>query len=107
MIVRLWAARGARANADWYLHHFRRVVEPALLDLPGFLGASVLTSDPVTDGDDGHVEIVVLTRWTSLSAVRSFAGDDLSRAVVAPAVAAALESYDHHVRMFEIAYETP
>jgi len=49
------------------------------------------------------VEILVLTFWRSLDAVRGFAGDDLGRAVVAEEAAALLTRFDREVRHYEVA----
>jgi len=47
---------------------------------PGNLEAHLLTRDL----EDGRTEVVTLSFWTSLDAVRAFAGDDVSAAVFYP-----------------------
>ena len=47
---------------------------------PGNRGAHLLTRDL----DDGRTEIVALSIWESLEAVRGFAGDELEAAVYYP-----------------------
>lgn len=101
-IVRVWSARAERAQLEAYLHHFRGAVQPALAALPGFLGATVLWND----GDAAVGELVVVTRWRSMAVIRAFAGDDPAVAVVEPAVAAVLDSFDRHVRHYEIVLDT-
>ncbi len=51
------------------------------------------------------VEFLVLTRWTSLDAIRAFAGDDIRKAVVEPEAAALLASFDSTVEHFEVVEE--
>jgi heme-degrading monooxygenase HmoA len=68
--------------------------------LPGFLGAT-LSSRAVA----GHIEFLVLTRWDSPDAIRSFAGDDPGKAVVEPGAVAALIDFDATVRHFEVIEE--
>jgi len=51
------------------------------------------------------VEIVVITRWQSLDAVRAFAGPDPERAVVAPDAVPLLSRWDSRVRHYEIALD--
>jgi hypothetical protein len=49
-----------------------------------------------------EVEITVLTLWTSLEAVREFAGADPAVAVVEPEARAALTTFDAHAVHFEL-----
>jgi hypothetical protein len=44
--------------------------------------------------DDGLVELTAHTLWDSLDAIRSFAGDDITTAVVEPEALAVLEHSD-------------
>ncbi len=97
MIVRAWRGRASTADPGAYVEHFRRRVLPELREIEGFLGASLLRE---TRADE--VEFLVLTRWASMDAVRAFAGDDVSRAVVEPAAAAALSDYDRTVHHYEV-----
>ena len=102
MIVRTWKARARAENVDAYIRHFDELLKPALSKLAGFVAASILQS---AADDTGDVQIVVMTRWQSLEAIRAFAGADLAVAVIEPAAAAVLESYDRHVEHFTVAYE--
>ena len=95
MIVRSWSARPLPNRAGDYVAFFRRVVRPQLGALSGFRGAEVLVSKE--NGD-----VVVLTRWDSMDAVRRFAGDDSSHAVVEPEAAALFGDYDRTVRHYEV-----
>jgi mannose-6-phosphate isomerase-like protein (cupin superfamily) len=100
MIARRW--RGwteGPAEADAYVAHFESSVRPQLARTAGFLDA---TLERVED-DSGRIEIVVVTRWTSLDAIRAFAGDDVEAAVVEPAARAVLADFDHRVRHIELA----
>ena len=95
MIVRVWGGRGTADGVERYVReHFEPVVLPELRTLDGFLGGMVL----VRGG-----EVVVTTRWESLDAIRAFAGEDVDRAVVEPAVAELLDSYDATVTHFDVA----
>jgi heme-degrading monooxygenase HmoA len=91
-IARSWSARATREGADAYVHYFRDMLAPALAQLPGYLGASILEGRR-----DQLVELLVITRWRSLDAIRGFAGDDHERAVVEPEARALLVSFDEHV----------
>jgi heme-degrading monooxygenase HmoA len=95
MIVREW--RAWARNADAYASHFRRNVLPELQALGGFLGASLLQHQ-----NDGVIELLVLSRWSSMDAIREFAGDDVSRAVVEQEAIAVLLRYDQRVKHYEV-----
>ena len=97
MIVRSWSARARPAQAPAYAEHLRSRVLPALQALEGYEGALLLQRP---DGDE--VELVVLTLWRSLDAIRAFAGDDLEAAVVADEAAAVLERFEERVRHYEV-----
>lgn len=100
MIVRQWKGIARTDRVSEYLRHFHVEVLPALRSLPGFHGATVLRQD-VSAG----VEVLVLTRWESLDAIRHFAGDDLETAVVAPAARPCFHTYDRKVAHYEVAIE--
>jgi heme-degrading monooxygenase HmoA len=98
MIERRWRGwTDGPAGADAYVEHFESSVRPQLERTAGFLGA---TLERESD-DEGRTEIAVVTRWTSLDAIRAFAGDDLEAAVVEPAARAVLAGFDPRVRHVE------
>ena len=99
MIARRWRgwAEG-QTNADAYEAHFESVVRPQLEHTEGFLGA---TLERVEDAD-ARTEIVVVTRWASMDAIRAFAGDDVDAAVVEPDARAVLGDFDTRVRHIEL-----
>lgn len=97
MIIREWRGRVNRERAAQYPAHFRAHVVPKLHKVPGFLGAFL---GERTEGN--VVEYLVLTRWTSLSAVQAFAGQNAQKAVVEPGAIAALSDYDPEVRHYEV-----
>ena len=73
-------------------------MRPQLDALDGFLGASV----ECVPGDDGRTEIVVVTRWDSMDAIRAFARDDVDAAQVEPEARAVLEAFDERVAHGEV-----
>jgi hypothetical protein len=76
-------------------------VLPALRRIRGHRGAIVLQR-----GHGRDVEIIVLTFWTSLAAIRSFAGRDVTRAVVEPEARAVLRRFDTRARHFELVLDS-
>ena len=100
MIARVWKARATRAGADAYDAYFARVVAPELDEIEGFERATVLRD---TRGD--AAEIAVITWWASLDAVRAFAGDALTTAVVHDEAARLLIDFDRVVTHHDVTYD--
>jgi heme-degrading monooxygenase HmoA len=92
MILREWRGRTEPERADAYPAHFVHRVVPELRHIQGFVGAELLRHD-----GGNVVEFTVLSRWTSMEAIRAFAGSDPGRAVVEPGAVAALSDFDEHV----------
>jgi len=97
MIERVWSARTTREGAVKYADYFRRVVLPELSGISGYRGARRLERER-----KGGVEVVVVTRWHSLDAIRAFAGEDLERAVVHNEAAELFTDFDRRVRHFGV-----
>jgi heme-degrading monooxygenase HmoA len=100
MIARVWTASATRLNASAYREHFETAVVAGLRRIDGYLGASLLTRDL---GEE--TEIVVMTRWRSLDAIRAFAGEDIEAAVVAEDAQRLLSSWDRQVRHYTVAVD--
>ena len=73
---------------------------PELRRIAGFRGASLLREERAEG-----IEFLVLTRWDSMEAIRSFAGEDVERAVVEPAAVAVLVDFEKRVRHYELIEE--
>src|SRR5262245_16273596 len=101
MIARVWTARASKTNAAVYAEHFFNAVLPLVRRISGYRGATVLQHDESPD----RVEIVVVTRWASLDAIRDFAGDPIERAVVTDDARGLLDSFDDRVRHFHVALD--
>jgi heme-degrading monooxygenase HmoA len=76
-IARTWRGWVRTEDRDVYVDYVERTGMAHYRRTPGNLGASLLTRDL----DDGRTEIVTLSFWTSLDAVRGFAGEDVTNAV--------------------------
>ena len=99
VIARRWTALAEGSEqADAYVAHFEGAVRPALESSKGFLGATVERVEV-----DGSVEIVVVTRWESMDAIKGFAGEQIDLAVVEPQARAVLSRFDDRVRHIELA----
>ncbi len=99
-IARLWRGRERGDRAGAYRRHFESSVCPRLRALPGFLGASLLQRIE----KDG-AEVLVMTRWESMAAIKAFAGPDPEKAVVEPQARAVLASFEEGVAHYEIVSE--
>lgn len=97
MIARLWRGLARPSQAGAYEEHLRRHIFPALKEIPGFVDASILRR-PV----EGGVEFLIVTRWASMEAIKSFAGSDAAAAVVPAEVQEMMVEYDRRVKHFEV-----
>jgi uncharacterized protein YciI/heme-degrading monooxygenase HmoA len=97
MILRMWRARSTSEKAGEYMQHATKRVFPALLAIEGYRAAYLLRR-----ALDSAVEMVVLTIWDSMEAVRKFAGENPDKAVVEPEARAVLTSFDEFVSHFEV-----
>lgn len=97
MIARVWSARATPAQAPAYVEHLKAHVLPAVRDVDGYAGATLMQREAA-----GEVEIVVTTCWQSLDAVQAFAGTDIETAVVADEAAAVLTDFDQRVRHYDL-----
>jgi heme-degrading monooxygenase HmoA len=97
MIARHWRGIAKREFADAYVEHLHSETFPQLVQLPGFHDASILRRD-VEQG----VELLVVTVWKSLDAIRSFAGNDPESAVVPAKVQQMMIEYDRRPRHYEV-----
>jgi len=102
MIIREWRGRADAARTEAYAAHFRTVVLPNLQRVAGFAGACLCQRRL-----GFTVEILVLTRWRSMEALRGFAGATVEKAVVEPGAAAALIDFDAVVQHYEVVEEVP
>jgi heme-degrading monooxygenase HmoA len=75
-ILREWRAEIRRSASAAYVEYVRSTGIVEYRRTPGNLGAVVA----VRDIDEARSEIVTLSWWTSLEAIRAFAGDPPDRA---------------------------
>ena len=102
MIVRTWMAYAKPENARAYRDHLTAHVIPKLQKLKGFQGLELCTAQR---GD--RVELLVISRWESMDAIKAFAGPKPDRAVVDPGAKNVLEEYDEVVFHYEVSLDAP
>ena len=101
MITRMWRGWAPADRAPEYEQHYRTEVLTVLQGVAGFRGARLLRR---RNGDE--TELVSLTFFDDLDAVRAFAGPDYGTAVVAAEARAILSRFDSQVVHYETAFET-
>jgi heme-degrading monooxygenase HmoA len=97
MIIREWRGRATIERGAAYPTHFRDDVVPELQCISGFLGA-YLSQRQVND----KIEVLVLTKWSSIKAIKAFAGCDVVKAVVVPGAVTASVDFDDTVQHYEV-----
>jgi len=99
LIHRYWKGVTKPGQEDAYITHLERETVPALRKMAGFVHIVILQR-PIESG----TEFQVITLWRSLDDIKSFAGEDVESAVVPPAAAALLSSYDRRAAHYEPVY---
>jgi heme-degrading monooxygenase HmoA len=100
VIARIWHGWTSRENADAYVRFLREQMFPSMHRMPGFRGVELLRRD---DGEE--VAFVTVSRFESLDAVRTFAGDDYERAVIEPEAKALLSRHDERSEHYDVVVE--
>jgi len=90
MIVRTWVAHTTPDRESAYLEKAKQIALPHLQSVEGYLGAHFLKR-PV----DNKLEILVITYWESIQALKSLTGDDLAGVYLPSEIASTLVSYDN------------
>jgi len=75
-VLREWRAEIRRDLKDEYVRYVTETGLASYLGTPGNLGASIA----VRDLDAQRSEIVTLSWWTDLEAIKAFAGEEIGRA---------------------------
>jgi hypothetical protein len=97
VIARMWHGWTKPQNADAYENLLRDHMFPSMRRIDGFVDACLLRRPA---GEE--VEFVTVTMFTSLEAVRRFAGEDYETAVLHPQAAGLLSRYDPKSVHYEI-----
>ena len=96
MISRIWHGWTKPEDADLYESMLRAEVLPGIHRVKGYSGAFLLRRD----GED-EVEFVTITQFDDLDSVRGFAGEDYTKAVIAPGAGKLLTHYDERSAHYE------
>lgn len=100
MISRVWYGWTTRQNADAYEALLKTQIFPAILAkrIDGFQRIELFRRD----SSNAEIEFVTVMWFTSLEAVKSFAGDDWQIAVVPAPARALLKRFDQTSHHYEV-----
>ncbi|MEO7431420.1 MAG: antibiotic biosynthesis monooxygenase [Dokdonella sp.] len=98
MIARIWRGITLAEKADAYIAHLHETGLRGYASTPGNRGVSVLRR---LQGE--HSEIVLISLWDSMEAVRAFAGEQPDRSVYYPEDENYLLEMEPLVRHYEVA----
>jgi heme-degrading monooxygenase HmoA len=96
VITRLWRGWTLPVDADAYERFLLDDLFPSMREISGFRGADVLRRL-----DRGEAAFVTLTRFDSIEAIRTFAGDDYETPVLEPRALELLSRYEERALHFE------
>lgn len=97
MISRQWHGIVKAGFENAYIRHLQVETFPAMRNLPGFLGVSILRR-----AVSGGTQFLIVSRWESLDAIHAFAGERIESAVVPHKARDMMVSFDQSVRHYEI-----
>ena len=102
MIARSWRGWIRTERSEEYVAYLDQTGLSEYAATPGNLGAHCL----LRDLDDGRTEVVTMSFWESMEAVKRFAGDDPSKAVYYPEDDEFLVDRENTVTHFEVPWST-
>ena len=97
VVARMWHGRVPDARAEEYYAYLKSAGIVRLEQIPGNLGADVLTSSR-----DGVTEFIVISYWRSLDDIKAYAGADIEKAHNLPRDAEFLIEPETNVRHFTV-----
>ncbi|HLB97683.1 MAG TPA: hypothetical protein VJK90_08470 [Acetobacteraceae bacterium] len=101
MIARLWRGWAATTEAaDQYEAFLRTEFLPSAHAIEGYRGAAVLRR-----AVGGEVEFTTITRFDTIAAIRTFAGEDAEAAHVAPRGRELLSHFEDRCQHFDMVIE--
>lgn len=100
MITRIWHGWTAPVNAPKYEALLRSEILPGIHRVAGFRGAQLLRRE-----DSQEVEFVTLTYFDDLDAVKAFAGEDYTLAVILPEARQLLSRFDERSQHYETVFK--
>ena len=100
MIARVWKGWTSPLNAEAYERLLRERVLPQLHELPGYQSGYILRHDGPEES-----EFLIINFFSSLEAVKAFAGDEISIPVFEPEARALLSRIEERVQHYEVRHQ--
>lgn len=100
-ICRIWHGWTSPENAPAYEDLLKEEILPGIHRVNGYKGSQLYKRVL----EDGKVEFITLTFFDSMDAVKEFAGDDFTRAVVPQKAQQLLSEYDKRSAHYELKFD--
>ncbi len=100
VIARIWHGVIPKSKHTDYLAYLKKTGMKDYLSTPGNVGASILARD---DGDT--TELVIISLWKSMEAIKAFAGEDTERARYYPEDSEYLLELEPTAKHYEVEFE--
>lgn len=97
MVERHWTAIARQDSANDYIAYLQSNTLLKLKSIIGFVSLRILQRQ-VKDG----VEFLVISEWKTIAAIKNFAGENVTAAVVPEIVQEMMLNYDTSVRHYEV-----
>lgn len=97
MIARIWHGFTSISDADEYESMLRKDVLPGIGRVTGYYGAQLMRKNMETE-----VEFITITFFDGLEAIKAFAGDDFTKAVIHKEAGKLLTHYDERSAHYEL-----
>ena len=101
MISRHWLGVAKKEKADDYIAHLKNETFKTLGTIQGFIDATILKRE-LPEG----VEFLIITKWSSLEAIKQFAGENHEKAVVPKVAQEMMIRFDRVVNHYEVNFTT-
>ena len=101
MIARIWRGRTPADKANDYLEYVEKTGIDEYQSVEGHCGHYILRKVK-----DGVAELIVLSFWESMDAVRAFAGPEPEKAVYYPEDEDYLLELEDEVEHYDVVYQT-
>ena len=100
MIERQWRGTARPGQDDRYIDHLLLETFPSLQRIKGFIKAAILQRETIRG-----TEFQIVTCWSSVDAIKAFAGEAYEEAVVPEVVKEMMVDYDEVVVHYEVVRE--
>ena len=101
MKCRIWRGKTTVENSSAYITLLKSVVLPSIKWVDGYRGGILLSK---ADKESNSIEFTTLTFFNSIDAIKLFAGENYTLAVVPEIATKLLKEYDKVVEIMDVQY---